>query len=169
MNNKKVIIIGAGISGLCAGSYLQMNGYDTEIFELHDSPGGLCTAWKRKGYTFDFCIHWLMGSSPSVPLYGVWNELIDMEKLEFVDHEIFFQIEDRQGNALRIFTDVDRLEEEMKRAAPEDKDPIEEFTGGIRKFLPFHMPVQKAPEVMNPLDWLKMTAKILPYLRAFTK
>ena len=34
MANKKVIIIGAGMTGLCAGSYLQMNGYDTEIFEL---------------------------------------------------------------------------------------------------------------------------------------
>ena len=167
MNKKKVSIIGAGVSGLCAGSYLQMNGYDTQIFELHDMPGGLCTAWNRKGYTFDFCIHWLMGSSPSIPLYGLWNELIDMEKLEFVDHEIFFQIEDTHGNTLRIFTDVERLEEEMKRVAPEDNGVIEEFIGGIRKFLPFRMPVEKAREVMNPLDGLKMMVKILPYLRAF--
>jgi phytoene dehydrogenase-like protein len=169
MSNKKVIIIGAGVSGLCAGSYLQMNGYDTEIFELHDTPGGLCTAWRRKDFTFDFCIHWLMGSSPSEPLYDLWNELIDMEKLEFVDHEIFFQIEDMQGNALRMFTDVERLEEEMKRVAPEDNHLIEEFIGGVRKFLPFRMPVKKAPEVMNPLDWLRMTVEVLPYLRAFRK
>ncbi len=169
MNNKKVIIIGAGVSGLCAGSYLQMNGYDTEIFELHDTPGGLCTAWDRKGYTFDLCIHWLMGSSPSDTFYGLWNELIDMDTLEFVYHEIFFQIEDAQGNTLRIFTDAERLEEEMKRVAPEDNDLIEEFIGGIRKFIPFAFPLDKAPEVMNFLDWLKMMAKILPYLRAFKK
>ena len=47
-----IIIIGAGIAGLSAGSYGQMNGYRTQIFELHDKPGGLCTAWKRRGYTF---------------------------------------------------------------------------------------------------------------------
>jgi phytoene dehydrogenase-like protein len=169
MNHKKVIIIGAGVSGLCAGSYLQMNGYDTEIYELHDIPGGLCTAWDRKGYTFDFCIHWLMGSSPSDRFYGLWNELINMDTLEFVYHEIFFQIEDGQGNTLRIFTDADKLEEEMKRVAPEDNDLIEEFIGGIRKFIPFTFPLDKAPEVMNPLDGLKMMAKILPYLRAFKK
>jgi len=93
MNSKKVIIIGAGISGLCAGSYLQMNGYDTEIFELHNVSGGLCTAWERKGYTFDFCIHWLVGSTPSDSFYSLWDELIDMEKLEFVDSDIYFQIE----------------------------------------------------------------------------
>ncbi len=169
MNNKKVIIIGAGISGLCAGCYLQMNGYDTEIFELHTVPGGLCTAWNRKGYTFDLCIHWLMGSSPADNFYGLWNELIDMEKLDFVDHDIYFQIEDKEGRSLRIFTDVDRLEEEMKRVAPEDKDVIDEFIGGIRKFLSFNFPLDKAPEVMNVFDGLKMMFKMFPYLRAFRK
>jgi phytoene dehydrogenase-like protein len=169
MNNKKVIIIGAGISGLCAGSYLQMNGYDTEIFEQHIIPGGLCTAWKRKGYTFDLCIHWLVGSSPSDDFYNLWNELIDMEKLDFVDHEIYFQIEDKEGSRLRIFTDVDRLEEEMKNVAPEDRDIIDDFVGGIRKFLPFNMPLDKAPEVMNPFDGLKIMFKMLPYFGAFKK
>ena len=61
MSKKKIIIIGSGIAGLSAGCYLQINGYDTEIFELHNTPGGLCTAWKRNGYTFDGCIHSLGG------------------------------------------------------------------------------------------------------------
>lgn len=41
---KKAIIIGAGIAGLTVGIHLQRNSYDTEIFELHTLPGGLCTA-----------------------------------------------------------------------------------------------------------------------------
>ena len=56
LERKKVIIIGAGIAGLSAASYLQRNGYDTEIFEAHSLPGGLCTSWKRVDYTFDYCI-----------------------------------------------------------------------------------------------------------------
>jgi len=64
---------------------------------------------------------------------------------------------------------VDRLEEEMKNVAPEDKDIIEDFVGGIRKFLPFNMPLNKAPEVMNPFDGLKMMFKMLPYFGAFKK
>ena len=59
---KKVIIIGAGIAGLSAGCYLRMNGYDTEIFELHTTPGGLCTSWERGNYIFDGCIHILAGN-----------------------------------------------------------------------------------------------------------
>lgn len=31
MDNRKVNIIGGGMAGLCAGSYLQMNGYDVTI------------------------------------------------------------------------------------------------------------------------------------------
>lgn len=48
---KRVTIIGAGIAGLSAGCYLQMNGYDTQIFEAHNLPGGVCTEWKRNGCT----------------------------------------------------------------------------------------------------------------------
>jgi len=69
--SKKAIIVGAGIAGLSTGCYLQMNGYKTQIFEMSQSPGGLCTSWKRKGYIFDGCIHWLVGSSPSVGLYKI--------------------------------------------------------------------------------------------------
>lgn len=62
---KKIIIIGAGIAGLSAGCYARMNGYEAEIYEMHDKPGGLCTSWKREGYTIDGCIHWLIGSNPN--------------------------------------------------------------------------------------------------------
>jgi len=68
--SKKVIIIGGGVAGLSAGIYGQLNGYDTEILEMHTLPGGQCTAWKRKGYTFDYCIHWLVGTS-SGPFHDI--------------------------------------------------------------------------------------------------
>ena len=35
---KTIIIIGAGIAGLAAGCYAQMNGYRSQIFELHTLP-----------------------------------------------------------------------------------------------------------------------------------
>ena len=54
---KTMIIVGAGITGLSTGFYAQMNGFNTTIFEMHKIPGGLCTAWTRKGYTFDLRIY----------------------------------------------------------------------------------------------------------------
>ena len=69
---KKIIIIGAGIAGLSAGIYARKNGYDATIYELHFLPGGLCTAWKRAGFTFEGCMHYvgLVGSSPTHTYYG---------------------------------------------------------------------------------------------------
>ena len=49
MATKSVIIIGAGIAGLSAGCYAQMNGLRSQLFELHTIPGGLCTSWRRHG------------------------------------------------------------------------------------------------------------------------
>ncbi|MBI5610229.1 MAG: sigma 54-interacting transcriptional regulator, partial [Deltaproteobacteria bacterium] len=62
-------------AGLSAGCYGQMNGYKTRIFELHDKPGGLCTSWKRKGYTFDGCIEWTIGSKAGTPVNRIFAEL----------------------------------------------------------------------------------------------
>jgi len=45
MEDNSIIIIGAGFAGLSAGIYGQMNGYRTQIFEMHHRAGGLCTAW----------------------------------------------------------------------------------------------------------------------------
>ncbi|MBN1291747.1 MAG: NAD(P)/FAD-dependent oxidoreductase [Candidatus Latescibacteria bacterium] len=166
---QKVNIIGAGIAGLSAGCYLQMNGYDTEIFELHTVPGGLCTSWKRKDYTFDGCIHWLVGSSPHDNFYSLWNELIDMEKIEFVEYDEFFRVENTDGNCIRIFTDVDKLETELLEKAPEDKKVITDFTNAIRKFTKLSMPVHKAEETYNLFDGVKQMKTFLPYLGALKK
>ncbi len=46
---KTIAIIGAGIAGLSAGCYAQMNGYRAKIFEMHTTPGGVCTAWGLYG------------------------------------------------------------------------------------------------------------------------
>ena len=68
MVSKSMIIIGAGMGGLASGIYGQINGYQTQIFEMHSLPGGQCTSWQRAGYTFDACIHHLLGCSPEARL-----------------------------------------------------------------------------------------------------
>ena len=66
---QRALIIGAGMAGLSTACYLQSSGFDTTIVEQQARPGGLCTSWQREGYTFDGCIHWLLGSSPASPFY----------------------------------------------------------------------------------------------------
>ena len=71
----KVVVIGAGISGLSAGIYAARAGFDVTIIEQHNIAGGLSTSWSRKGYYFEGGMHWLTGSSPEMPLNKVWREV----------------------------------------------------------------------------------------------
>jgi len=166
---KKVIIIGSGIAGLSAGCYLQMNGYDTQIFEAHNHPGGVCTSWTRKGYTVDNCIHWLVGSNPSDNFYRLWNELVDMNGRKFVDTKEWMRVETPDGQCMRVFTDIDKLEQEMLEKSPADERLIRSFISATRRFGRFHLPVDKAPETYGPVDGLKMIFGLLPFVRQLKK
>jgi len=169
MEQKSIIIIGAGIAGLSAGCYGQMNGYRTQIFELHYNPGGLCTSWERKGYTIDGCLYWLVGSSPANNFYHIWEELGAVQGRRMVDHEEFMRIESAGGKVFIIYTDIDCLEQHMKELAPADKEVIEEFIEGIGACTRFNLPMGKAPELYGPVDGLKLLFKMFPFLRVMRK
>lgn len=72
---KKVIIIGAGLTGLSAGIHLRKNGVETEIFELSGQAGGMCTTWVRDRYRFDGCIEWMVGTQPGSGIYKLYREV----------------------------------------------------------------------------------------------
>jgi phytoene dehydrogenase-like protein len=165
----KVIIIGGGMAGMSAGTYLQMNGYQTDIYELNMVPGGVCTSWKRGDYTIDFCIHWLVGSGPTDSFYERWSELVDMDEIQIVDHDEFFRIEDEGGKILRIFTNVDRLEQELMEKAPEDEEAIKDLAGAIRKLTQLNMPTDHSFNVSNLWFKMKWMWKMLPFLGVFGK
>jgi phytoene dehydrogenase-like protein len=129
---KKILIIGGGITGLVAGCYGQINGFETEIFEMHDLPGGFCTGWKRNGYLFDGCIHWLMGTNPKYPLYKAWERVGALEGKEFVQQDIVVQIELGDDKKFTFYSDINRLEAELLKISPEDELVIRKFTDEIR-------------------------------------
>ncbi len=131
---KRIAIIGAGFAGLSVGCYARMNGYEVDIFEQHDMVGGLCTAWERQGYTFDGCIHWLVGSNPDSAMGHLWRELGVLRGQTFVDSEVFQVAEGRDGRRLTFYSDLQRLRAEMLRVAPEDRGEIDRFIALVEKF-----------------------------------
>jgi phytoene dehydrogenase-like protein len=169
-SNKSIIIIGAGIAGLSAGCYAQMNGYRTQIFELHNLPGGLCTAWERKGYLFDGCIHYLFGSGEGQPFNQMWQELGAVQGREFIHHEMYQHVSDGE-NTLIVYTDPDRLQTHMMEISPQDEKLIRAFCHGVRKFAAFDMSAMyKVPKVlMGALDWREYGRKMTPFVPALGK
>jgi phytoene dehydrogenase-like protein len=161
-----IIIIGAGISGLAAGCYAQMNGYRSQIFEMHDQPGGLCTAWHRQGFTFDGCIHYLFGSGPGQPFYRLWEELGVMPEQKFFHHDELLRVSEPQGKTLIVYSDPDRLEQHLKELSPRDRHLISDFCAGIRTFTHFDLSLlqQQPKALMNLGDWGRLVRKMLPFV-----
>jgi phytoene dehydrogenase-like protein len=161
MTEKSLIIIGAGIGGLSAGCYAQMNGYRSQIFEMHTVPGGVCTGWKRKGYTFDGCMHHLVGCAPGTRIYRMWQELGAMPRPVHFPTDLIC-IENTEGKRFIVYTDLDRLEAHMRDLAPADGAAIAEFLGAARRFTRFSMMdmlLAKPWEMIGALPYIRLMAR----------
>ena len=103
---KSIIIIGGGLTGLAAGCYGRMNGYRTSIFEMHSTAGGVCTGWKRKGYTIDGAMNWLLGTKPGTDYYKLWEELGAAQQWKVFNHDQFVLVEDENSNIFHMCTGI---------------------------------------------------------------
>ncbi len=134
-----MIIIGAGLAGLATGCYGQMNGYKTTIFERQAKPGGVCVSWKRKGYTFDYALHNLFGIAPNSVGNSMWTELGALQDLKTYNFKEFSQIEDSNGKAFTVYTNLDILEKHLLELSPNDKKTINEFIRDIRRLSKYNV------------------------------
>ncbi|MCU0485349.1 MAG: NAD(P)/FAD-dependent oxidoreductase [Anaerolineales bacterium] len=162
-----LLIIGAGIAGLSAGIYAQKHGLQSTIFEMHDLPGGLCTAWERKGYVFDGCIHYLFGSGVGQPFYDLWDELGIIQDRPFIHHREYMRLTDGE-RTLIVYTDPDQLEEHLLSLSPQDARPIRALCRGVRDFARFDMAAMYAlpKSQTNAREWAALGRKMLPYVPA---
>lgn len=165
---KRLIIIGAGIAGLCAAVYARKCGYEAEVVEQHDSAGGLATSWRRGDYTFETCLHWLVGANPHGALHAQWQEVFDIDRLDFVYPEEFVRLETEHGEALRIYSDLNRLEAELLRQAPQDAAEIRRFVAAVRRLVHFPLPELNGPWPQKTLALLRVLPA-LPALRVFSR
>jgi phytoene dehydrogenase-like protein len=159
MMGKRVIILGGGISGLSAGIYGQMHGFDTEVYEKQAIPGGECTGWDRKGFHIDGCIHWLTGSKEGTSMGKMWREIGALGPDVEIYYPDSFCTAEVDGITVNLYRDLDKLHKHLLDLSPEDKEEIDILCKAIGKVSDSGIPVVP-PETMNPLDILKMVVKM---------
>lgn len=164
----KVVIIGAGIAGLCAGVFAKNSGLDVEILEMSDSSGGLATSWKRHDYTFETCLYWLLGSNPQSSFHALWREVFDIDQLTFIDADEVQRFETEDGQSATLRANVDLMEQELLRMAPEDRRPIRRFAQGVRRLAGFEIPIARDGWVRS-LGPLLRAIPYLPELRFWSR
>lgn len=144
-----------------------MNGFQTRILEQHTVPGGVCTSWRRGGYTFDGCIHWLIGSSPSSAYHRLWEELGALEKRPIIHHDELMRIQGADGRALVIHSDIGAFEDHLRELAPDDSAAIGELLDVLRLFASEELPLQGPRELEGSAMSHWPSAVVLRELRKY--
>jgi phytoene desaturase len=155
--NKKVLVIGAGIGGLSAAIRLQKAGYQVEIYEKEDMPGGKMHQIKAEGHTFDVGPTLVMMPSIYREVFELAgrnpDDYIPMTKLDPM-YEVYFK-----GNPQRhyvINSDLTNLMKIAEAKGPENARGLlnylsaiyERYQVALKYFIT--RPFRKASEVYNP-------------------
>lgn len=130
---KSILIIGGGVSGLSAGIFALLNGYNVTICEKHSILGGNLTGWNRNGYHIDNCIHWLTGTNSKSNDYLLWKKLNAFYDKDIIHLDSFYTVFDEKGNKISLYQDLYKTEREMINLSLEDKDEIISFIQGVRE------------------------------------
>jgi phytoene desaturase len=124
--NKRVIIIGAGFSGIATAAILAKDGFEVTVLEKNSMAGGRASVFSSGGFTFDMGPSWywmpdvferffqLFGKSPSEyyklkrldPSYRFYfgkGEIVDIPASYEGVTEIFESIEEGSGHKLKQF------------------------------------------------------------------
>ncbi|MEW6026455.1 MAG: NAD(P)/FAD-dependent oxidoreductase [Planctomycetota bacterium] len=133
MAENTVIIIGAGLAGLSAGCYAQMNGYQARILEHHSKPGGVVAGWRRNGFLIDGGIHYLMDYQPPRATHQLYTELgiLLANRVQQMKTYLRF-IDEPTGKRIVITRDLDRFAADLKALSPADTRIIEELISAAK-------------------------------------
>ncbi len=122
----RALIIGAGFGGLAAAVRLQARGYDVEVIERHDQPGGRARVFRQDGFTFD--------AGPTVItapfLFEELWELCGRQLADDVDLrpiDPFYLIRFDDGEVFRYTGDSERMRAEVGRLSPGDVEGYDKY------------------------------------------
>ena len=161
MNEKTIVIIGAGISGLTAGIYAEQNGFHAIILEKNPCVGGLCTGWYRQGRYIDGCIHWLTGTNPGNDLHDMWRN-VDALNDEIIIHQLdSWGVFDYQGTKVTFWRNLDKAEKEWIEISPEDKKEIGHFFKMVKDINSVNLPLDTPITMMKLSKILKLGFSVL--------
>jgi phytoene dehydrogenase-like protein len=130
---------------------------------MHSVTGGQCTAWERKGYRFDYCLRWLVGTRTG-PFHDIWNETNALnDQVRIVNPEIHTKMFSEDGDEFNLLTDLSKWKEYLLQIAPEDAKSIKEMCNDMRKSS--HVsPFTDAPKHRKLKDNIRQLFRNLPLI-----
>ena len=163
---KKVVVIGAGISGLVAATLLQQNEFEVTLLEKNSVVGGMCSSWKRGEFVIDNCIHWLTGTLEGSAMNKLWRQVGALDDgVELYRKPAFFTAE-HNGQTLTLWRDKERTRREMLELSPQDEKEINKFIDSVALAEKMDVPVEKPLDAMSFGEIMKILKSIAPVGKA---
>ena len=109
----KVLVIGAGISGLAAAKNLNDSGYDVTILEAKDRIGGRLYTDRSLGVPLEVGANWIHDNNPETnPIMKIKKELgLKAHKCSVAGPAVSFEVLDEEGNKIEISgKDLEKIE-----------------------------------------------------------
>ncbi len=119
-------IIGAGLGGLVCGCYLAKAGMKVLIVEKHFKPGGYCTTFKRKDFTFDAAAHSFGGYRENGIVRKVCKDLGIDKRLNIIRFNPT-DIVITPDYTISFWTDVEKTLYDFQKAFPAESNNLKSF------------------------------------------
>ncbi|KAB1074228.1 phytoene desaturase family protein [Methylobacterium planeticum] len=141
LSGRRVIIVGAGPGGLATALLLARAGLHVTVFDKDEAVGGRTKTVEAPGsYRFDIGPTFFLYPQILADIFASCGErLEDHVRLERLDPQYHLVFE--EGGEIRATADMDRLEAEVARIAPDDARNVRRFFADNRVKLKFFKPV----------------------------
>ncbi|MFC1999474.1 phytoene desaturase family protein [Chloroflexota bacterium] len=142
------VVIGAGMAGLTCGALLAKKGQSVLVIEQGAKPGGYCTSFEHRGYTFDRGLRFLMGCELGGDIYRVLEEIGLKDYVDFVKMNPFVRVTGADYDVRINSPEV--LEDELVEMFPTETPAIRQFTAECRRVAAdMYKLSRKSPDLMS--------------------
>ncbi len=126
MSAPKAIVIGSGFGGLAAAIRLSCKGYDVEVLEKLDAPGGRASVHRQDGFTFDAGPTIITAPQLLEELWTLCGKRMS-DDITLKPMEPFYRIRFDDGSWFDYSGDEDTMRREVVRFCPADLPGFERF------------------------------------------
>jgi len=125
---EKVIVIGSGFGGLGAAVRLAAKGYDVEIYEKRDKPGGRGYVYEQNGFKFD-------GGPTVITAPFMFDDLFALagrkreDYVKFVPLDPFYRIFNGEGHPFDYNGNPEFIHDQIAQVSPGDVEGYKRFIG----------------------------------------
>ncbi len=116
---KRAIVIGSGFGGLAAAIRLRARGYETELLEMRDKPGGRAYLYEQDGFQFDAGPTIITAPFLIDELFALAGKKTE-DYVKIVPTDPFYRIVFHDGTSFEYTGDSARMEAEIARLSPGD-------------------------------------------------